>query len=72
MNIMNINKSLLRSYGAPSIRKGRVRAEAEDAKTAAARWTDLFGSSKAADPAGGRGKGSFKESRRWRTKAVYD
>ncbi|WP_298296164.1 ADP-forming succinate--CoA ligase subunit beta [uncultured Litoreibacter sp.] len=62
---MNIHeyqaKALLRSYGAP-VSDGRVVTRAEDAKTAAGELDGPLWVVKAQIHAGGRGKGSFKES----------
>ena len=62
---MNIHeyqaKALLRSYGAP-VSDGRVVLRAEDAKTAAGELDGPLWVVKAQIHAGGRGKGSFKES----------
>jgi len=62
---MNIHeyqaKALLRSYGAP-VSDGRVVLKAEDAKTAAGEMDGPLWVVKAQIHAGGRGKGSFKES----------
>ncbi len=62
---MNIHeyqaKALLRSYGAP-VSDGRVVLRAEDAKTAAGALDGPMWVVKAQIHAGGRGKGSFKES----------
>ncbi|MHA6345002.1 ADP-forming succinate--CoA ligase subunit beta [Roseivivax sp. CAU 1761] len=62
---MNIHeyqaKALLRSYGAP-VSDGRVVLRAEEAKTAASAMDGPLWVVKAQIHAGGRGKGSFKES----------
>lgn len=62
---MNIHeyqaKELLRSYGAP-VSEGRAVLKAEDAKTAAGALDGPVWVVKAQIHAGGRGKGSFKES----------
>jgi succinyl-CoA synthetase beta subunit len=62
---MNIHeyqaKALLRSYGAP-VSDGRVVLRAEDAKTAAGEMDGPLWVIKAQIHAGGRGKGSFKET----------
>lgn len=62
---MNIHeyqaKALLRSYGAP-VSDGRVVLKAEDAKTAAGELDGPLWVVKAQIHAGGRGKGSFKET----------
>ena len=62
---MNIHeyqaKALLRSYGAP-VSDGRVVTRAEDAKTAAGEMDGPLWVVKAQIHAGGRGKGTFKES----------
>ena len=62
---MNIHeyqaKALLRTYGAP-VSDGRVVLKAEDAKTAAGEMDGPLWVVKAQIHAGGRGKGSFKES----------
>ena len=62
---MNIHeyqaKALLRSYGAP-VSDGRVVLRAEDAKTAAGELDGPLWVVKAQIHAGGRGKGTFKES----------
>ncbi|MEO0866645.1 MAG: ATP-grasp domain-containing protein, partial [Pseudomonadota bacterium] len=62
---MNIHeyqaKALLRSYGAP-VSDGRVVLRAEDAKTAAGALDGPLWVVKAQIHAGGRGKGSFKET----------
>jgi succinyl-CoA synthetase beta subunit len=62
---MNIHeyqaKALLRSYGAP-VSDGRVVLRAEDAKTAASEMDGPLWVIKAQIHAGGRGKGSFKET----------
>lgn len=62
---MNIHeyqaKALLRSYGAP-VSDGRVVLRAEEAKTAASEMDGPLWVVKAQIHAGGRGKGSFKES----------
>ena len=62
---MNIHeyqaKALLRSFGAP-VSDGRVVLRAEDAKTAAGELDGPLWVVKAQIHAGGRGKGSFKES----------
>ncbi|SDY39621.1 ADP-forming succinate--CoA ligase subunit beta [Citreimonas salinaria] len=62
---MNIHeyqaKALLRSYGAP-VSDGRVVLRAEEAKTAASALDGPLWVVKAQIHAGGRGKGSFKES----------
>ncbi|SLN59431.1 Succinyl-CoA ligase [ADP-forming] subunit beta [Roseivivax jejudonensis] len=62
---MNIHeyqaKQLLRSYGAP-VSDGRVVLRAEEAKTAAGALDGPLWVVKAQIHAGGRGKGSFKES----------
>ena len=62
---MNIHeyqaKLLLRSYGAP-VSDGRVVLKAEDAKTSAGELDGPLWVVKAQIHAGGRGKGSFKES----------
>ncbi|ETW13508.1 succinyl-CoA synthetase subunit beta [Roseivivax marinus] len=62
---MNIHeyqaKALLRSYGAP-VSDGRVVLRAEEAKTAAGALDGPMWVVKAQIHAGGRGKGSFKES----------
>jgi succinyl-CoA synthetase beta subunit len=62
---MNIHeyqaKALLRSYGAP-VSDGRVVLKAEDAKTAAGALDGPMWVVKAQIHAGGRGKGTFKES----------
>ena len=62
---MNIHeyqaKALLRSYGAP-VSDGRVVLKAEEAKTAASALDGPLWVVKAQIHAGGRGKGSFKES----------
>jgi succinyl-CoA synthetase beta subunit len=63
---MNIHeyqaKALLRSYGAP-VSDGRVVLRAEEAKTAAGALDGPLWVVKAQIHAGGRGKGTFKESR---------
>ncbi|MEP1930253.1 MAG: ATP-grasp domain-containing protein, partial [Roseibium sp.] len=62
---MNIHeyqaKALLRSYGAP-VSDGRVVLRAEDAKTAAGEMDGPLWVIKAQIHAGGRGKGTFKET----------
>ena len=62
---MNIHeyqaKALLRSYGAP-VSDGRVVLRAEDAKTAAGAMDGPLWVIKAQIHAGGRGKGTFKET----------
>jgi len=62
---MNIHeyqaKALLRTYGAP-VSEGRAITRAEDAKTAAGELDGPLWVVKAQIHAGGRGKGSFKES----------
>ncbi|MEL6167303.1 MAG: ADP-forming succinate--CoA ligase subunit beta [Pseudomonadota bacterium] len=62
---MNIHeyqaKGLLRSYGAP-VSDGRIVLKAEDAKTAAGELDGPLWVVKAQIHAGGRGKGTFKES----------
>ncbi|KAA0912453.1 ADP-forming succinate--CoA ligase subunit beta [Aquicoccus porphyridii] len=62
---MNIHeyqaKALLRSYGAP-VSDGRVVTRAEEAKTAAGEMDGPLWVVKAQIHAGGRGKGSFKET----------
>ncbi|MFP7674401.1 ADP-forming succinate--CoA ligase subunit beta [Marivita sp. S0852] len=62
---MNIHeyqaKALLRSYGAP-VSEGRVVLRAEEAKTAAGALDGPLWVVKAQIHAGGRGKGSFKET----------
>lgn len=62
---MNIHeyqaKALLRDYGAP-VSDGRVVTKAEDAKTAASELDGPVWVVKAQIHAGGRGKGSFKET----------
>ena len=62
---MNIHeyqaKALLRDYGAP-VSDGRVVLKAEDAKTAAGELDGPLWVVKAQIHAGGRGKGSFKET----------
>ncbi|MCQ0092034.1 ADP-forming succinate--CoA ligase subunit beta [Roseovarius sp. M141] len=62
---MNIHeyqaKALLRSYGAP-VSDGRVVLRAEEAKTAASEMDGPLWVVKAQIHAGGRGKGTFKES----------
>ena len=62
---MNIHeyqaKALLRSYGAP-VSDGRIVTRAEEAKTAAGELDGPIWVVKAQIHAGGRGKGSFKES----------